>query len=363
MQFRALGRTGMQVSAVGFGGIPIMGGSPVGDVSEEEAVHIIRCALDRGVNFIDTARSYGQSEHRIGLAIKGREPRPFIATKTYIEHTTGDPERFTRDIDESLAALDLDCIDLYQIHYIDRGYEFAFGEDGAVARLKRAQAEGKIRHIGVTAHDPDIAIRALETGEFETIQVPYNIAKPQAAERLFPWCAEHGIGVIVMKPIAGGALATPHEIIPHLAERDLPTATNALRFVLAHPAVSVAIPGMDSTREVDENLSVLAQDPVRAPSEAELAGIRARLSALGEHFCHACTYCDRVCEANLPLSDIFRLERHLVLYGLEQARSQFAALGRTAEECLDCGKCEERCPYRLPVREQLRRATAALGGT
>ncbi|UCH33392.1 MAG: aldo/keto reductase, partial [Armatimonadota bacterium] len=201
MQFRKLGRTGLEVTAVGFGGIPIMGANcPVGCVPEDEAVRIIQYALDKGINFIDTARSYTDSEHRIGLAVKGRSPRPYIATKTYIDFRGGDLDRFSRDIDESLAALDVDCIDLYQIHYIDRGIELAFGAEGAVARMQKARDEGKIRHIGVTAHDPDIAIKALESGEFETVQVPFNVVKPEAAEKLFPFCLERGIGVICMKP-------------------------------------------------------------------------------------------------------------------------------------------------------------------
>jgi len=361
MQFRTLGRTGLKVSAVGFGGIPIMGGSPVGEVSEEEAVRIIRYALDQGINFIDTARSYGQSERRIGLAIKGRSPRPYIATKTYIDWKGGDLDRFSREIDESLAALEVEAIDLYQIHFIDKGFELAFGPQGAVARLRKAVEEGKIRHIGVTSHDPEIAIKALGTGEFETIQVPYNVAKPEAAERLFPYCAEHGIGVICMKPIAGGALATSPEVQQHLEGQDLLTAGHALRFVLSQPAVSVAIPGMDSTREVDENAAVAAGDAVEPVSASEADRIRERLAVLGERFCHNCGYCDAVCSVEMPLSEIFTLERYYKLHALHAlAKERFQRLGRSADECVDCGKCEEKCPYGLPVRERLKEAARLL---
>lgn len=362
MQFRDLGRTGMKVTAVGFGGIPIMGAHcPVGCVPEDEAVRVVRHALDKGINFIDTARSYSDSEHRIGLAIKGRTPRPFIATKTYIDAKGQDLDRFSRDIDASLAALDVDYIDLYQIHYIDRGFEFAFGPDGAVARMRKAKEEGKIRHIGVTAHDPDIAIKALESGEFETVQVPFNVVKPEAAAKLFPYCREHQIGVICMKPIAGGALATAPEVQQWLEGKDLPTATNALRFVLSQPAVSVAIPGMDSTLEVDENVAVAAGEEIEPLTDAEIAKIRDRLAILGEQFCHNCAYCDAVCSAELPLSRIFQLERYYKLYALRDlAKERFAELHRSADECLDCGKCKEKCPYGLPVSDRLKEATALL---
>jgi predicted aldo/keto reductase-like oxidoreductase len=364
MQFRKLGRTGMEVSAVGFGGIPIMGARcPVGCVPEEEAVRVVRYALDKGITFIDTARSYSDSERRIGMAIKGRSPRPFIATKTYIDPKGQDLARFSREIDDSLAALDVDAIDLYQIHYIDRGFELAFGPDGAVAQMQKAKAAGKIRHIGVTAHDPEIAIKALESGEFETIQVPYNIVKPQAAEKLFPYCLEHGIGVICMKPIAGGALATPHEVQQWLEGKDLPTATAALRFVLSQPAVSVAIPGMDSTLEVDENVAVAAGEVIEPLGDAEAEKIRALLAPLGEQFCHNCAYCDAVCSAELPLSRIFQLERYYKLYALRDlARERFKELHRSADECLDCGKCKEKCPYGLQVPERLKEAAALLSG-
>lgn len=364
MHLRKLGRTGMEVFPVGFGGIPIMGANcPVGCVPEDEAVRVIRYALDRGVNFIDTARSYSDSERRIGLAVKGRSPRPYIATKTYIDHKGQDPGRFSRDIDASLAALDIDCIDLYQIHYIDRGFELAFARDGAVAQLRKARDEGKIRHIGVTAHDPEVALRAAQSAEFETIQVPYNIVNPRAAEKLFPYCLEHEIGVICMKPIAGGALATPHEVQQYLAGKELPTATAALRFVLAQDAVSVAIPGMDSTLEVDENVAVAAAERIEPLGAAEAERIRERLALLGEQFCHNCAYCDAVCSAELPLSEIFKLERYYKLYALRDlARERFQALRRSAEECLDCGKCLEKCPYQLPVPERLKEAARLLGG-
>jgi predicted aldo/keto reductase-like oxidoreductase len=302
-------------------------------------------------------RSYSESEHRIGLAIKGRSPRPYVASKACVDAHGTDLAGFSRDIDESLATLGLDYIDLYQIHYIDRGFELAFGPDGAVAQMQRARAEGKIRHIGVSAHDPDIALRAVQTGEFDTIQTPYNIAKPQAAEKLFPYCLEHDIGVICMKPIAGGALATPHELQQHLAGKEVPTATHALRFVLSQPAVSVAIPGMDSILEVDENVAVAAGDTIAPLSDADIARIRERLALLGEQFCHNCAYCDAVCSADLPLSRIFALERYYKLYALRDLAQQwFKELGRGAHECLDCGECEKKCPYLLPIRERLKQA-------
>jgi len=362
MQLRTLGRTGLQVSAIGFGGIPIMGRSPVGAVTEEEAARIIRYALDQGINFIDTARSYADSERRIGLALKGRSPRPYIATKTYIDAKGGDLDRFSREIDESLAALDVEVIDLYQIHYIDSGFDLAFAPEGAVARLQQARDEGKIRHLGATAHDPEVALKAAQSGAFETIQVPYNVVKPQAAERLLPYCQEHGIGVICMKPIAGGALATDPEVAPYVPAGEWFSAAHALRFVLSHPAVSVAIPGMDSTREVDENAAVAAGERVEPLGEVEVRRIRERLGVLGENFCHSCTYCDAVCSAKLPLSDIFRLERYYKLYALEDlARERFAQLGRSADECLDCGECKKKCVYGLPVPDNLKRAAQLLG--
>jgi len=361
MQLRKLGRTGLRVSAVGLGGIPVMARSPVGSLPEEEAVRVIRYALDHGINFIDTARSYTDSERRIGLAIKGRTPRPRIATKTYIDHTGQDLDRFSREIDDSLAAFDVECIDLYQIHFIDRGFEFAFGPGGAVARMRKARDEGKLRHIGVTAHDPEIALKAVQSGEFETVQVPYNVLKPEAAAKLFPYCLEHDIGVICMKPIAGGALATSPEVRQYLEGKDLPTATNALRFVLSHAAVSVAIPGMDSTLEIDENVAVAAGETIQPLTAAETDKIKQRLALLGEQFCHNCAYCDAVCSAEMPLSEIFKLERFYKLYALRDlAKERFRALHRSADECLDCGKCEEKCPYGLPVRERLKEASRLL---
>ena len=229
MEYRILGKTGLKVSVIGFGGIPVQ------RISKEETLKVIKRSEELGINFIDTARGYGIKEEFIGEAIKGRREKWIIASKTMAR----DKETTRKEIDISLTNLNTHYIDLYQFHNAETmsDYERILSKNGAYEALEEAKAEGKIRHTGITSHSLDVLRIAVESGKFETIMYPYNIVETEGYE-LFRRASELNIGVIAMKPFAGGAL------------RD---KTIAMKFILENKFITTAIPGMASINEVQEN--------------------------------------------------------------------------------------------------------------
>ena len=232
MEYRILGKTGLKVSVIGFGGIPVQ------RISKEEAIKVIEKAEELGINFIDTARGYGISEIFIGEALKGRREKWIIASKTMAR----DKETMKTEIDISLNNLNTDYIDLYQFHNVRtmEDYEKILSENGAYEALQEAKLVEKIRHIGITSHSIDVLKIAVESRKFDTIMYPYNIVETQAYE-LFKRAKELNIGVIAMKPMAGGALTD---------------GTIAMKFILENKSITTAIPGMASIKEVEENSKV-----------------------------------------------------------------------------------------------------------
>ena len=229
---RKFGNTRMEIKRVGFGGIPIQ------RISQEDTNKVIDELEKCGVNFIDTARGYTISEEYLGNALKGRREKFYIATKSM----SRDYESMKKDIEISLKNLQTDYIDLYQMHNVKPAeYDTIFGEDRAYRALLEAKEAGKIKHIGITSHGLETVEKAVESGKFETIQFPYNIVENQADE-VFKKAHEKGVGTIVMKPLAGGAIDD---------------GTLAMKYLLSREYIDVAIPGMDSPQQVIENTDVL----------------------------------------------------------------------------------------------------------
>ena len=334
MEYRILGKTGLEISRLGLGGIPIQ------KIDAEGTRRLIGELMKAGVNYVDTARAYTVSEEYLGFALEGVREHFVIATKS----TSRSKADMARDIGVSLANLRTDYIDLYQIHNPSAD---ALGEilapGGALEALLEARELGKIGHIGITLHSLELFERALDLPWVETIMFPYNIVETQG-EELIARCAERNIGFICMKPLAGGAIED---------------AATALRFAFANPAVSVVIPGMAEAREVSEN-AALATDksPLTADEEKKIAQIR---SELGTNFCRRCNYC-APCTVGINIPSVFLLEGYYSRYDLKNwAIARYSTLKIGASECIECGACEERCPYNLPIREMLGRAAKVFG--
>jgi len=335
MEKRRLGRTGFLVTPISFGALPMQ------RCTMEEAGEVLIAALDAGINFFDTARAYTDSEAKIGKYIASRRSEYFLATKSMARTKAA----MTEDIATSLATMKTECIDIYQLHNVktEQEWEAVMAPEGALAALKEAKAAGKIRYIGITGHNVDMLIRAVKTGEFSTVQVPFNCVEQRAMTDLFPLARSLDVGMIVMKPLGGG-------LIDHV---DL-----ALRFVLQQEGV-VAIPGMDRVEHVTENLA--AAQNFRQLNPEETAKLTALAVELGSNFCRRCGYC-MPCAAGIDIPQMFIFHLQYTRYGLKTAiPARYQGAKVKASACIECGECEERCPYNLPIRERIKQVAKDLG--
>ena len=344
MKMVRLGKTGLQVSYMGFGGIPIQRTTP------QETKELFMSLLAQGVNYVDTARAYTVSEEWIGRAIEGMRDRFVLATKS--KNTTA--PGMAADIEISLKNLRTGYIDLYQVHNpSEKDLDTITAPGGALEALLQAKEGGKIGHIGLTAHSLKVFERALELPWVETIMFPYNLVETQG-EALIHRCREKDIGFIAMKPLAGGALgAAPG------GSGEMDDSALALRFIAQNPDVTMVIPGVYCAGEVEKNAAAL-QDP-RPLREEEQQRIEAVRDRLGNHFCRRCNYC-APCTKGISIPNVFLFEGYLTRYGLEQwARERYASLPVKAGACIQCGACEPRCPYQLPIRQMMRAAAEKFG--
>ena len=334
MEYRILGKTGLKISRMGFGGIPIQ---KIDAAGTRELMLKLR---EAGVNYIDTARGYTVSESYLGEALEGIRQEFILATKSMSRDKAG----MAKDIDISLGNLRTGYIDLYQVHNPTLAQlEQVVAPGGALEALLEAKEAGKIGHIGVTAHGLDVFARALEMDWVETIMFPYNIVETQG-EKLIAKCAEKNIGFIDMKPLAGGAIED---------------ARLALRFICANDNVTVTIPGMAEVKEIAQNIAACSDTaPLTGEEKAAINQVR---STLGTNFCRRCNYC-QPCAAGINISGVFLFEGYLSRYGLEDwAKGRYASLPVKASACIGCGACENRCPYNLPIRQMLKRAAEKFG--
>ena len=327
MEYTNLGNTGLKVSRLGFGGIPIQ------RITQEEATALIHKLPEYGVNYIDTARGYTVSEEYLGIAMEGIRDKFVLATKSMARTR----EAMEKDIETSLKNLRTDHIDLYQVHNAPPAQmNIVIGEGGALEALLEEKAAGKIGHIGITAHEIGTFEMGLEMDWVETIMFPYNFVELQAAD-LIRKCAEKGKGFICMKPLAGGAIEN---------------APLAMRFIASNKDITVNIPGMANEDELKQNVAA-ACDP--APlSEDDLKEVQNIRDTLGNQFCRRCNYC-QPCTMGINISFCFTINGYLTRYGLKDwAIGRYKGMAVEPNACIECGMCESRCPYHLPIIEMLK---------
>lgn len=334
MEYVTLGKTGLKVSRMGLGGIPIQ------RIDAEGTKALLHKLADQGVNYIDTARGYTVSEEYLGYALEGIRDKFVLATKSMARTK----EAMAADIEKSLHNLRTNYIDLYQVHNPSmEQLDQVLAAGGALEALQEAKEAGKIGHIGLTAHSTEVFARALELNWVETIMFPYNIVESQG-EELIAKCKEKNIGFIDMKPLAGGAIED---------------ATLALRYVCSNPDVTVVIPGMAEVHELDENIKACSNtEPL---TEEELAKMDKIREQLGNDFCRRCNYC-APCTVGINIPSVFLFAGYLQRYDLaDWAKDRYRTLPVKASACIECGKCEPRCPYHLPIREKLKQCAKDMG--
>jgi uncharacterized protein len=366
MQYREYGKTGIKVSALGYGAMRLPFDDP------EESVRIMQLGLDLGINYIDTAYGYGgegRSEKFVGEAIKGRRDKVYIATK----NPCWGPEAETVDgwwerLETSLERLQTDYIDFYKvIHGLNWEQWERFFDPVLRPQVQKAREQGLIRHVAFSVHDsPENVIKLCETGDFDGMLLQYNLLD-RANEDAIARAHELGMGVEVMGPVGGGRLGMQSEKLAALVPDAATTAELALRFVLANPNVTIAFSGMSNEAQVRENCPVAGrEEPL---SGQELEAIEQALvenRKLAELYCTGCEYC-LPCEQGVAIPRIFSAMNMHRVWGLtEHAKHMYSHVAneekgtKQADACIECGLCEEKCPQKIKIIEQLKETHEAL---
>lgn len=329
MKKTRLGQTDLFVSKIGFGGIPIT------RVSKGKAVALVRKALDSGINFIDTAVGYTDSEEKIGAAISGRKRKEIILATKAMGDTD---EKMSANINQSLRRLGVDYIDLYQLHGVNnfKRLDAALKKGGSLEALKEAKEKGKVKHIGITTHSLDVAEKVIREDRFVTVQFPFNFVTFEPEKQILPLLKEHPVGVIVMKPFAGGMIES---------------ADLVFRYFARFPEL-VPIPGFETEEELDEAVRIVETGKTLTPDENRK--INELRKKLGMGFCRRCGYC-MPCpqEITIPL-----VLNYPTFYRRFPEKNSLYEGGKKmidrARTCSECGECEEKCPYNLPIRAMLK---------
>ena len=322
-----LGKTNMHVSRLGFGGIPIQ------RLNEDDAVAVVKRCLDLGITFLDTANAYTTSEERIGKAIAGRREGFVLATKSLSRKREG----VEKHLNLSLERLNVKYIDLYQFHGVSdfASMDMILAPDGPISVVEKARDTGLVKHIGITSHQIDVAKEAVKSGRFETIMFPFNFVTSEAADELIPLAREHDVGFIVMKPLSGGMIDN---------------ANIAFKYLLQFPDI-VTIAGIEKLQEIEEIVKIL--EGTKTITSTELKQMQKLKEELGIRFCHRCDYC-QPCSEGIAISTVMMypsLVRRLPPEHLFS--SLWGQIVEKASGCTECGECEERCPYHLPIRDLL----------
>ena len=319
-----LGKTGIVVEKNGFGCLPIQ------RIPKEEAAYLLQKAVDGGMTYFDSARSYSDSEEKMGYAFEGIRDKLVIATKTHAKTGT----ELKTHLETSLRNLRTDYIDIYQFH------NPAFcpkpgGEDGLYDAALEAQAQGKIRHIAITNHRLSVAHEAIDSGLYTALQFPYSYLAGSREQELVDKCKEAGMAFIAMKGMAGGLIQNGFA---------------AAAFMAQQPTV-VPIWGVQREWELDQFLQCVKQTPELTEEYAAI--IEKDRAELAGEFCRGCGYC-MPCPVGIEINNCARIS--LMLRRAPTASwisEEFQAKMAKIDDCLHCGKCKSKCPYGLDTPKLL----------
>ncbi len=323
MQKVKLGRSGLVVPRNGFGALPIQ------RIPLEAAVKLIRRALDGGMYYFDTARFYTDSEEKLGVALEGRRHEVIISTKTGATTVEG----FWKDLETSLRLLQTDYVDLYQFHNLPFCPKPGDGS-GLYEAMLEAQKQGKVRHIGITNHRQKVAIEAIESGLYETLQYPFSYLATEADLNIVEKCLQHDMGFICMKGLSGGLITHSATAYAWLAQYEV-----------------APIWGIQNESELDEWLSYQDNPPVLT-DEMRAQIEKDRRELCGE-FCRGCGYC-QPCTVGIQIQDCNRMSLFLQraphsVYVTDAWRKEMDKI----DDCVHCDLCKSRCPYGIDIPNTL----------
>ena len=365
MQKRRCGKTGLDLTVIGFGAMRIHG------PDTKHWAGIVREAAEAGFNYFETSHRYcsSTSETKVAEGLKG-----FPRDKVYISTKSSADDFLTADavrkvIDESLRKLRVEYLDFYQFWGLPLKdfNEIAAKKGGTLEGIRKAMGEGLIRHLGFTSHDtPDNMITLLRTGEFESVTLQYNLLN-RVNEPVIAEAGRLGIGVAVMGPLHGGILGTDSGVIRGLMGEAATgaAAEAAFRFVLSNPNVTTAISGMTTSEDIRQNKEIAER--IRPLTREEMAGVEKALEkfkAASDALCTGCRYC-MPCRQGVGIWAVFRLATAARVYGLKEgARREYAKFGKEwpyddfkdASYCTECGECLAKCTQKIDIPRELKDA-------
>ncbi len=371
MEYRPLGRTGMKVSAVGLGTEYLI------DQPREHVAAVVRDAVERGVNYLDVFWAQPAFRDNMGAALRDFRDRVHLAAHLGATITNGQGDR-TRDpavalqfFDDFLTRYHTDYVDVLHLHNIDpqEDYDRVMAPGGLLDLAQRLKREGKARAIGFSGHTVATALQAVESGAIDVIMFPVNLAGHAVPGRreLFQACADRGVGLVAMKPFAGGRLLRDEHTISleswqvgagdgaQIERRVRITPVQCLAYVLAQPGLSVAVPGCKDQAQVAAAQAIWSA----SPAERDFAPV---LSDFAQYETGECVYCNHClpCPAGLDVGQTIRLLDTAMARGRpdDALRAAYAALPAPASDCIQCGDCEARCPFGVPTVAKIDQAAA-----
>ena len=323
-----LGSTGITTPQNAFGALPVQ------RVDMQTAVKLLRGAYEGGMTFFDTARAYSDSEEKLGEAFQGIRDKIYISSKTMAKT----PEKFWEDLDTTLKNLRTDHLDIHQFHCVTQCYKPGDGT-GMYEAMLEAKKQGKVRHIGITAHLIDVAEEIVESGLYETLQFPFSYLSTDREIRLVQNAEKAGMGFIAMKGLAGGLLTNSEA---------------CMAFMQQYPVLPIW--GIQRETELEQWLSSFERDAVMTEEIAAFIE-KDRASLMGD-FCRGCGYC-MPCTVGIQINNCARMSQLIRRAPSQNFLSEeWQGLMGKIEECIDCGACKAKCPYGLDTPALLRKNLA-----
>lgn len=364
MTYRTLGRTGLETSTIG------LGTEYLYKQPKETVKAVIHTAIDNGVNYIDLVFSFPKFLKNIGLALEGYRDKVFLAVHLGSAEINGQYKK-TRDIKEcknafsdSLSYLGTDYADIVNIHFVKTKKEYdAIQSAGIIDLAQKLKEDNRARYVGMSTHDTKAAIAAAESGVVDMIMIQVNLANNAMTHRdeAFSICAKNDVGVVAMKPFAGGKLFQKNRTV-RIAQyqtggaalkKKIPpdiTPVQCISYVLSQRGVCTTVPGVKNVEELNSTLQYITA----TPEEKDFSSL---LTSFKEYITGECVYCNHClpCPSSINIGKIIRL---LDTYGTASVQQKYNALSTKASDCVECGDCVERCPFDVDVVSKMKKAVA-----
>ena len=373
MIYRKLRKTGYTISQLGFGAmrLPMVGEGEKALVDRDLAIPLIHRAFELGINYIDTARGYcnSDSQRAVGEALESWKNRENIVVSTKNPYFDKEEKVWWQNLEDSLERLRVESIDIYNFHGISWKIFTENIEPYVSKWMQKAFDQGLVKHICCSFHDTNESlINIIDTGCFESITLQYNMLDRKLEEGI-AYAHEKELGVVVMGPVGGGRLAEPSVVMKDVIGGGVRIHEAAMKFVLANTDITCAISGMSTIQQVEENAAI-AEKAVML-SKDDLTAINSHLDNLkrmADLYCTGCGYCIP-CPQGVSIPRIFELYNQARVYDIwDISRETYGWIGTTewepgeqADACTECGECEEKCPQNIPIRKQLAESHIMLG--